>query len=262
MVHYLLPSGSSHKFNSIMFRSGNPLASSVCTTSHKLNIMGKSKGSGENSKKAAGNAKKAEAAARKQADVDAKQAAVEDEYWSEGAKGKNNKKELAAKKAQEAKAAKAARDAELEAETSAAAKKKPVLNQKKSTKGSGIDAALDASSSSGGSSRASDLYAHNIDDAISALEISSGKNSDKIDRHPERRFKPALRAYEERRLPEIREEHPGLRLNQYQQRIYEEFQKSPENPFNQVKAAYNASKQDIAATRDQVKAGKEERLKH
>lgn len=230
--------------------------------------MGRSKGGGENTKKAAGNAKKAEAAARKQADADAKNAALEEEFWSEGAKSKASKKEAAAKKAQEAKAAKAARDAELEAETAAAAKKKPVLNQKKGaaknagSRSGGLDAALEASSFDGSNSRAGDLYAHNIDDAISALEITSGKSSDKIDRHPERRFKPALKAYEERRLPEIRQEHPGLRLNQYQQRIYEEFQKSPENPFNQVKAAFNASKQEIAATREEVKAGKEERLKH
>lgn len=221
--------------------------------------MGKGKGGGENTKKAAGNAKKAEAAARKQAEVDAKLAAAEDEQWADGAKSKNSKKEAEAAKREEARRKKAEKDAELEAETAAAAAKKPVINQKKSAKqsrGSGLDAALAASDAP------AELHAHNIDDAIAALEITTGKSADKVDRHPERRFKPALKAYEERRLPEIREEHPGLRLNQYKQRIYEEFQKSPENPFNQVKAAYNASQEDIKDTLEDLKRGKEARLKH
>jgi len=214
--------------------------------------MGKGKGGGENSKKAAGNARKAEAANKKKADADAQQEAADAELWSQGAKGKNAKKEAEAAKKAEAKAAKAARDAELEAETAKAGAKKPVVNQKKATanRRAGIDAAL----------AGSDLHAHNVDDAIAALEITSGKSSDKIDRHPERRFKPALRAYEERRLPEIREEHPGLRLNQYQNRIYEEFKKSPENPFNQVNVAFNATREDLRQTAEGVKQNKEDRL--
>lgn len=213
---------------------------------------GKSGGGQENSKKAAGNAKKAEAAQRKQAEADAKNATAEDEYWSQGSKGKNAKLEADAAKKEEARRKKAERDAELEAEMAAASKKKPVINQKKA-RASGIDNALAASAGS-------DLYAHNIDDAISALEISSGRHSDKVDRHPERRFKPALNKYEEDRLPELRKERPGLRLNQYKQLMYEEFQKSPDNPFNQVKAAYNASQSDVGEILDDVKKRKEDKL--
>lgn len=213
--------------------------------------MGKGKG-GENSKKAAGNARKAESAAKKQAEADARMEAAEADKWAEGAKGKNAKKEAEAAKKAEAKAAKAARDAELEAETAKAAAKKPMINQKKAAAGrrSGLDAAL----------AGSDLHAHNVDDAIAALELTQGKSSEKIDRHPERRFKAALRAYEERRLPEIRKEHPGLRLNQYQNRIYEEFKKSPENPFNQVNVAYNASQDEVQGTKNEVLQAKEDRL--
>jgi hypothetical protein len=49
--------------------------------------MGKSKGSGENSKKAAGNARKEAAASAKQAEQARKNAAVEDAKWQQGAKG-------------------------------------------------------------------------------------------------------------------------------------------------------------------------------
>lgn len=212
--------------------------------------MGKGKGGGgENSKKAAGNARKADAAASKKVEAEAKQAAEEESKWEQGARKKNVKRENEAAKKEEALRKKAERDAELEAETAQIKTKKPPA-KKAGKGGSGIDGAL------------SSLSAHNIDDAISALQITSGKGEDKIDRHPERRFKPALKAYEERRLPEIREEHPGLRLNQYKQRIYEEFQKSSENPFNQVNVAYNATGEDVASTKESVKKGKEARLAH
>ena len=210
--------------------------------------MGKGKG-GENSKKAAGNARKAETAQRKQAEDDARKEAAEDELWSQGAKGKNAKKELENAKKEEARRKKAERDAELESEMAEASKKKPVINQKKS-RGRGLDEAL----------AGSDLYAHNVDDAISALEIASGKHSDSVDRHPERRFKAALNKYQEARLPEIRKEQPGLRLNQYNQRMYEEFQKSPDNPFNQVNVSFNASRDEVYSTLSSVRKTKESKL--
>jgi hypothetical protein len=40
----------------------------------------------------------------------------------------------------------------------------------------------------------------------------------------------ALEAYQERELPNARKEHPGLRLQQYKDLLYKQFQKSPENP--------------------------------
>lgn len=69
-----------------------------------------------------------------------------------------------------------------------------------------------------------------------------------MDRHPERRFKAAYAAYEERRLPELREEHKGLRLGQMKELIKKEFEKSPENPFNQAGIiSYDATKDEIEA---------------
>ena len=100
----------------------------------------------------------------------------------------------------------------------------------------------------------STLNASNIDDALSALELTN-KSVDTIagdiDRHPERRFKKALEAYEAQRLPELKNEHKGLRLNQYRDIRYKEFQKSDENPMNKIYASYNTSRahlKDIAAS--------------
>lgn len=75
------------------------------------------------------------------------------------------------------------------------------------------------------------LTASNIDDALDALTLTTGGEADDrkavagIDRHPERRQKAALAAFEDKRLPELRNEHPGLRLQQYKDLIYKEFQK-------------------------------------
>ena len=75
------------------------------------------------------------------------------------------------------------------------------------------------------------LTASNIDDALDALRLTAGGEAEErkvvagIDRHPERRQKAALAAFEDRRLPELKKEHPGLRLQQYKELIYKEFQK-------------------------------------
>jgi hypothetical protein len=107
------------------------------------------------------------------------------------------------------------------------------------------------------------LSASGIDDAIDALQISTDTGS-KVDleRHPERRFKAAIVAFEEQRLPELKQEHPGLRLNQYKELIRKEFEKSPDNPFNQLSVKYNATRGDIVAKKETVKKATEERLAH
>jgi hypothetical protein len=53
------------------------------------------------------------------------------------------------------------------------------------------------------------------------------------DRHPEKRLKAAYTAFEEKRIPQLKEEHPTLRLSQLKQLVKKEWQKSPENPLNQ-----------------------------
>lgn len=87
-------------------------------------------------------------------------------------------------------------------------------------------------------------------------------SADKIDKHPERRFKAAYAAYEERRLKEMEEDGSGqgLRQNQKKEKLRKEFEKSEENPFNQVSAAYDASKEEVKALRDAEKQKIEARL--
>lgn len=52
----------------------------------------------------------------------------------------------------------------------------------------------------------------------------------------------------------------GLRRQQKIDQIRKEFEKHPENPFNQVSAAYNMSKDEMAALRESEKEKKEKRL--
>lgn len=52
----------------------------------------------------------------------------------------------------------------------------------------------------------------------------------------------------------------GLRQNQKKERIRKEFEKHPENPFNQVTASYDATKEELQAIRDQERSKIEKRL--
>lgn len=81
-----------------------------------------------------------------------------------------------------------------------------------------------------------------------------------MERHPERRFKAAYAAYEARRMPEIEEENPGLRRQQRMDLCRKEFEKSEENPFNQVFVKVNATRDEIAQVRDQERNKTEARL--
>lgn len=87
----------------------------------------------------------------------------------------------------------------------------------------------------------------------------TGGSSDKIDRHPERRFKAAYTQYEERRLEEMKDEK-GLRRQQKIEQIRKEFEKHPDNPFNQANASYNSTREDVEAIRQNEKAKIEKRL--
>ena len=99
-----------------------------------------------------------------------------------------------------------------------------------------------------GDSSASALNATGIDNALDALSLTTGGDDSKVDRHPERRYPAAYAKYEERRLEEMKKDGSGvgLRLEQRKNRIRKEFEKHPDNPFNQASAAYNASRGDIA----------------
>ena len=163
--------------------------------------------------------------------------------------------EAAAEKKAEADRKKAEKAA-LAAEEDASLPSKGSAKKAPAKKARGLDlSGLDAPSSK------KDLAALNatgIDNALDALSLTGGKD-DKIDRHPERRFKAAYTAFEERRLDEMKDEK-GLRRQQKIEQIRKEFEKHPDNPFNQVAASYNASRADLAEMKVQEKEKKEKIL--
>jgi hypothetical protein len=71
--------------------------------------------------------------------------------------------------------------------------------------------------------------ARTLDEAVSQVSLQGIAGDD---RHPEKRAKAMFAAYFERRLPEMKEEMPGLKLMQYKSRAFDEFQRHPDNPRN------------------------------
>ncbi|KAJ4412429.1 hypothetical protein N0V82_008824 [Gnomoniopsis sp. IMI 355080] len=212
-------------------------------------------GPGEGSKKAQGQARKAEAANKKAAAENAKIAAVEDAEWEKGAKKGNAKKEAAEAKAAEAARKKAEREALLAEEEKNLPSRSGPKNAKKAekkTKGldlSSLDEALPALNASG------------IDNAMDALDVLDSKPSKKIDRRPEKRIPAAFEAWKETsgREKELIEQG-GLRKSQRDKILWEEFEKSPANPMNQLHADYNATKDDLRELSAAEKAKIEQRL--
>lgn len=218
---------------------------------------------GENLKKAAGNAKKAESANKKRSAAEQAAEAEEAGKWDDGAKKGNKKKEDEKFKQEEAARKKAERDALLAAEE-ASMPAKPLREKQRgaakvAAKRTGkIDDFLDWDSSK------PELNASGIDSALEALALTStdgGVGNKDIDRHPEKRVKAAFAAYEEKRTPELRKEHPGLRLQQIKNLVFKEFQKSPENPMNQdTNVNYNASRGDVDLKKKETRSKREERF--
>jgi hypothetical protein len=164
--------------------------------------------------------------------------------------------EAAAAKAAEAARKKAEKDALLK-EEEASLPSKPKGNakaaqKKNATPSRGIDSAFSSLD------KPTALNATGIDNALDALSLTAAQ-SEKLDRHPERRFKAAYQAYEERRLDEMKDEK-GLRRNQKIDQIRKEFEKHPDNPFNQVSAAYNTTREELAEMRESERENLEKRL--
>ena len=204
---------------------------------------------------------KAEIAAQKAAAEGSKKAAVEDSKWSQGAKSNAKKDEAEAKRA-EAVRKKAEKDALLAAEEkeTASARAAPKNAKTATKKAKGLDLSqLDEPASSSKANPA--LNATGIDNALDALSLTSAnQNSEKVDKHPERRFKAAYAAFEARRLPEIEEERPGLRKQQRIDIARKEFEKSPDNPFNQVSARFDTTKVELQEIKEREREKVEARL--
>ncbi|KAI2635010.1 DUF1014 domain protein [Xylaria nigripes] len=201
---------------------------------------------GENSKKAAGQARKADTAAAKAAAEDAKKAAVEDQDWQKGAKNSARKEAEAVKKAEQARK-KAEKDALLaEEEKNTPGRAVPKKSKTAPPKPSrGLDSALSQLSVS--DKKEEPLYASGIDAGLDLFSALDPSKNIKLDQHPERRFAAAFAAFKERREEEMKKE--GIKLNRSQrlERIRKEFEKSPENPFQQAYLNHNATQEEKEA---------------
>ncbi|CAG8685461.1 15117_t:CDS:2 [Dentiscutata erythropus] len=199
----------------------------------------------------------------KQAEKDRKEA----EEWSTGAKDSSKKESQKLKReAQLAKKNEAARL--LEQEESQLSKHKPLMKKK------AIKRTQNQEKASAERREIPEFSASNIDDALDLMTVVTNSSTAvgggpgqsggavNVEKHPEKRFKAALAAYEEREMPKVKEEHPGLRYTQYREIIYKNFQKSPENPFNQANILrYNSSRQEQDTLIEATRKDLEDRLR-
>ncbi|ORZ00693.1 hypothetical protein BCR43DRAFT_529582 [Syncephalastrum racemosum] len=214
-----------------------------------------------NSKADAANAKKAAAKAEKDQAAAAKAAAAEAEQWNKGSKS-NAKKEAEAEKKAAAAAKKAEKEKLMAEEEKEMGKISVTIKPQFFEYKTANKRAAKADAGAQARRTIPEFSATNIDDAIDLLSIDDKKDNKKeIDRHPERRFKAALAAFEEREMANFKKDNPGLRQSQLKELIYKAFQKSPENPFNQQSVAYNASKDDVMSVKAKKKKELEERLR-
>ncbi|KAH8414273.1 hypothetical protein KR215_001754 [Drosophila sulfurigaster] len=72
--------------------------------------------------------------------------------------------------------------------------------------------------------------ATNVDEALAVLSVN-----DDDDKHPEKRMRAAYKTFESNNLPRIKAENPSLRMSQWKQMLMKEWNKSPDNPFNQAR---------------------------
>jgi len=230
---------------------------------------------GSSGKTESGRAKKAANEVGKRLAAEEAKERAEKDKWVEGAKSNKSKEDREAKR-KEAQARKQENARLLaEEEASARAKKPPPKADAKKSGGkpkpadpgaiaadatASDDAVVapavsaESSSKSGGEPQEVESFAATgIDNALDLLEVVTAKVDDAsignqaattVEKHPERRYKAAFNAYVDRELPNIRAEQPGLRLQQYKDLLFKQFQKSPENPFNQTTVEYNATSEE------------------
>jgi hypothetical protein len=233
--------------------------------------MGKTHRSDGGGNKAARVAQKEQAALDKQRAERAREDDEADSRWSQGAKRGGKKEEQAAKRADQL-AQKAQRDAILaQEEEETPGRREPRKTKqatKKSNKGSLNLSQLDGdgdNSDAEESKKLTTVNASGIDNALDAFGLDDDDGNaggNKVEKHPERRFPAAYARFEERRLEEMKEDGSGdgLRMNQRKVQIRKEFERHPDNPFNQTTATYNATKEELREIRAGEAAAIESRL--
>jgi hypothetical protein len=239
--------------------------------------MGKSLG--VNSKAQEGRERKAAQKELKSREQERKKEEQEARQWESGAKAAGAKQIREEQKKQE-KALKKLERERLEAiEAAELAKYKPLNPSLKEKTKEAVKLATDTSttslpkfspsllsttstqsscSSSAAPEGVHEYSASNIDDALFLLDPSSSTSVNKtgvLERHPERRMRATFLAFEEREMPRLKEEFPGLRLSQLREKLQRRWQKSPDNPMNQTHLAFNATKsQEVLKTSTEVEA--------
>lgn len=144
---------------------------------------------------------------------------------------KKSKEKKKAERIKREKAAAAAAEKERKAKEEQA-KMDPLMANTNAMIGMGMDGEEDIGGSVGRAANVAsmaELDATGMDSALNALSVSGGD-----DRHPEKRRKAAYKAYEEKMMPEMKQQYPGLKRQQYLDKIFQLWKKSPENPTNQV----------------------------
>lgn len=176
----------------------------------------------------------------------------------------SSREEDAAKKAEAARK-KAERDAllaEEEKNTPGRSAPKNAKSAQKKTRGLDLDA-LDFGDS-GKDRKLATLNASGLDNALDALDITSSDDRVKIDRHPEKRVKAAFTVWKEQRMQQLTDEGffkiKGNKRSKVEEDLWEEFEKSPENPKNQVHGTYDMTQDEMAEIRAQEKSKIEQRL--
>lgn len=202
-------------------------------------------------------AQKAAAAADKESRVSAQREAEESAAWADGANSRAQKKQ------QEAASAAAERERKKKEIEDQLAREEAEMKGAKKLRGTDKVAARKAATAAEASDDrarldAPTLVGSGIDAAIAAMTIvtnegdasheemqakvvttsavvGSGGILKEGDMHPEKRMKAAFKRFEERMLPELKEEFPTLRRSQINEMIFRKWQRSPENPINQKK---------------------------
>mmetsp|Transcript_22377 Transcript_22377/g.33059 ORF Transcript_22377/g.33059 Transcript_22377/m.33059 type:complete len:262 (+) Transcript_22377:28-813(+) len=76
-----------------------------------------------------------------------------------------------------------------------------------------------------------EINASGIDSALASMKLSSSSSA-VVDDHPEKRMKALHKAFEQKMMPQMKEEYPGLKRSQYLEKMFILWKKSPENPMN------------------------------
>jgi len=147
---------------------------------------------------------------------------LEDSLIGDAEKKTKEKKRLERIKKERESAAQAERDRRAKEEQ---ASKDPLLANTDSMINLSDDAPVGRAANVQSMARAN---AAGLDGALSAISVSGGD-----DRHPEKRMKAQYKAYEENMMPVVKQQYPGLKRQQYLDKIYQSWKKSPENPMNQ-----------------------------